>query len=144
MSRVSVNVERFMAAPAREVAGYLLDFRNVREWMVGVEDVRRTSDNAYRLVVKTPIGRLEPAADVVESGLDRIRWVYTSAVEGDGEVDVSGSSSGCTVRYRGDFSVRGRILGRAAKTAGMENFAHRQGERSLERLKHLMEAGRYR
>lgn len=143
LSKVLVDVERNVAAPAAFVAEYVSDFENAREWMVGVEEISRTSENGYRLVVETPIGRLEPEADVIEARPDHIRWVYTSAVDGEGQVDVTESGANCTVRYRGGFTVRGRILGRAAKVVGMEDFARRQGERSLERLKSLMEAGRY-
>lgn len=143
MSRVSVRVERHVLVPAARVSSYVLDFENAREWMVGVENIRRTAEDAYRLAIETPIGRLEPAATIVEARPELIRWVYTETVDGDGQVEVLDHDSGCLVRYRGDFRVRGRLLGRAARLAGMEGFVRRQGERSLERLKHLMEAGRY-
>lgn len=145
LSKVFVDVERSILVPAERVSGYVSNFENAREWMVGIEGVERTSEDGYRMVIDTPVGRLEPEADIVEARPDHIRWVYTSAMDGEGRVDVLGSQdgSGCTVRYRGGFRIRGRILGRAAKAVGMEGFARRQGERSLERLKSLMEAGRY-
>lgn len=140
MSKVSVDVESSIEAPASRVSRYLSDFENAREWMVGIEHISRTSEAGYRLVIDTPIGRLHPEADVVETRPDFIRWVYTSAVAGEGAVNVMETDFGCTVRYRGNFEVRGRILGRAAKAVGMEGFARKQGARSLERLRHLMEA----
>ena len=67
MTNVSVRVERHVLVPAARVSGYVLDFENAREWMVGVENVRRTAEDAYRLAIDTPIGLLEPAATVVEA-----------------------------------------------------------------------------
>ena len=40
--------------------------------------------------------------------------------------------------------MKRRLLDRAARLAGVERFARKNGERSLARLKHLMEARRYR
>jgi len=37
----SVSIEQRMAAPAEKVSGYISDFRNAKEWMVGVESVER-------------------------------------------------------------------------------------------------------
>ena len=47
------------------------------------------------------------------------------------------------VNYKGEFRLRRRLLDRAARLAGVERFARKNGERSLSRLKHLMEARRY-
>lgn len=141
-----MNIERGISAPAKRVAAFVSDFRNSREWMVGIEKIEQTSEDGYRLTLDTPIGNLRPEARVVEHRPDFVRWVYTSTVEGEGQVNVEDSPDGdarsCVVRYRGNFRVKGRILGRAAKAMGMEGFARRQGERSLQRLKNLMEAGR--
>jgi hypothetical protein len=81
----------------------------------------------------------------LEHGEGLIRWVYTSAIEGSGEITVApaGNDSLCVVSYTGDFRLKGKILNRAARFVGMERFARRNGERSLLRLKHLMEARRY-
>ena len=46
------------------------------------------------------------------------------------------------VTYTGEFSLKRRLLDRAARLAGIERFARKNGERSLLRLKHLMEARR--
>jgi hypothetical protein len=58
-------------------------------------------------------------------------------------VEVSPDEDGCTVNYKGEFHLRRRLLDRAARLAGVERFARKNGERSLSRLKHLMEARRY-
>ncbi len=143
----SVAIEQRIAAPAQNVGRYIGDFRNAREWMVGVESVEKLSEDSYRLALDSPVGKLEPEARILEHGSDRIRWEYASTIEGGGEVTVtpaSGDGSSCLVSYRGDFRLKSRILNRAARLVGMERLALRNGERSLLRLKHLMEARRYR
>lgn len=141
----SVAIEQGIEAPASSVAAYVGDFRNAKEWMVGVEGVERVDEDSYRLLLESPIGRLEPEARVLKHGESLIRWVYTSVIEGGGEITVapSGNGSSCVVSYTGDFRLKGKILNRAARLVGMERFARRNGERSLLRLKHLMEARRY-
>lgn len=141
----SVAIEQRIEAPAPDVGRYIGDFGNAKAWMVGVEGVERLSEAIYRLVLESPVGRLEPEARILEYGSDRIRWEYTSVIEGGGEVTVApaASSSSCVVTYRGDFRLKGGILNRAARFVGMERFARRNGKRSLLRLKHLMEARRY-
>jgi uncharacterized membrane protein len=141
----SVAVEQSIDAPATTVAAYVGDFRNAKEWMVGVEGVERLSEDSYRLILESPVGRLEPEVRVLEHGEDLIRWVYTSAIEGGGKLAVTptGNGSSCVVFYTGDFRLKGKILNRAARFVGMERFARKNGERSLLRLKHLMEARRY-
>ena len=141
----SVALEQRIAAPAPEVSRYIGDFRNAKEWMVGVEGVEKLSEDSYRLLVETPVGKLEPDARILEHGGGRIRWEYVSTIEGGGEVTgvSEGDGSSCVVFYRGDFRLKGRFLDRAARFVGMERFARRNGERSLLRLKQLMEARRY-
>lgn len=141
----SVTIEQRIQAPADSVAGYLGDFRNAREWMVGVESVEPLGEDSYRLRLQSPIGRIEPEVRMLEHGPRTIRWSYTSVVEGGGEVEVAPEDGGssCTVFYSGKFELERRLLGRVAKAAGMEHFARRNGERSLMRLKSLMEARRY-
>lgn len=139
----SVRIEQPMHARAENVAGYIGDFRNAKEWMVGVEAVEMLGEDRYRLTLDSPIGRLEPEATVVEHGGRTIRWVYASVLEGGGRVEVSPDKDGCTVNYKGEFHLRRRLLDRAARLAGVERFARKNGERSLSRLKHLMEARRY-
>ncbi|MDQ3841637.1 MAG: SRPBCC family protein [Actinomycetota bacterium] len=141
----SVAIEQQIEAPASSVATYIGDFSNAKEWMVGVEGVERLSGDSYRLLLESPVGTLEPEARVLEHGDGLIRWVYTSTIEGGGEVTVAPSENGssCLVSYTGDFRLKGKILNRAARFVGMERFARRNGERSLLRLKHLMEARRY-
>jgi hypothetical protein len=96
------------------------------------------------LALDSPIGRIEPEVEIVERGNESISWVYASAVEGGGRVDVSpGTNGGCVVSYAGEFHLRRRFLDRAARFVGAERFARKNGERSLSRLKHLMEARRY-
>lgn len=137
----SVRIERHLAAPATYVSRYIGDFRNAREWMVGVEAVERLDGEHYRLHLETPVGRMEPEVRVTERGEGRIRWVYTSVVEGGGEVVVRPDGErGCVVCYSGHFRLRRNLLDRAARLVGAERFARRNGERSLERLKALMEA----
>jgi uncharacterized membrane protein len=141
----SVAIEQRIEAPAESVAAYVGDFRNAKEWMVGVEGVEPLSGDSYRLILESPVGKIEPEARVVEHGDGLIRWVYTSILEGGGEITVApveGGSS-CIVHYTGDFRLKGKILDRAARFVGIERFARKNGERSLLRLKHLMEARRY-
>jgi uncharacterized membrane protein len=141
----SVAIEQRIDAPASTVAAYIGDFRNAKEWMVGVEGVERLDPDTYRLILESPVGRLEPEVRILEHDDGLIRWAYTSTIEGGGEVAVApaGDGSSCVVYYSGDFRLKGRILDRAARFVGMERFAHRNGERSLLRLKQLMEARRY-
>ena len=144
----SVSIEQHIAAPAHKVGPYIGDFRNAKNWMVGIESVERLEENTYRLRVDTPVGKIEPGVSVTEHSDHSVRWVYTSAVEGGGRVEVSPNSSGgyaegCVVSYTGKFKLKRRLLDRAARAAGMERFSRRNGERSLSRLKQLMEARRY-
>lgn len=141
----SVAIEQHIDAPAPAVSAYIGDFRNAKEWMVGVEGVERLGEDSYRLMLESPVGRLEPEVKILEHGNGLIRWAYTSTVEGSGEVAVSGEGddSSCVVSYVSDFKLRNKLLARAARFAGMERFARRNGERSLLRLKQLMEARRY-
>jgi len=140
----TVNIEQRIEAPPERVAAFISDFRNAREWMVGVESVEPLGDDCYRLGLNSPIGRIEPEVEIVERGNESISWVYTSAVEGGGRVDISpGTNGGCVVSYAGEFHLKRRFLDRAARFVGAERFARKNGERSLSRLKHLMEARRY-
>ena len=139
----SVRIEQPVAAPREKVAEYVSDFRNARHWMVGVENVEPLGENEYRLKLDTPVGKLEPGVQITERAENNIRWIYTSTVDGGGRVEVEPDGEGCMIRYTGEFRLKSKILGRAAKLAGMERFARKNGERSLTRLKALMEAGRY-
>ncbi len=142
----SVAIEQHVDAPVQDVAAYIGDFRNAKEWMVGVEGVERVDEDSYRLMLETPVGKLEPEAKILEHDDSVIRWVYTSVIEGSGEVAVSPfapDGSSCVVSYTSEFRLRSKILNRAARFVGLEHFARRNGERSLLRLKHLMEARRY-
>jgi len=143
--RDSVEIEQSIDAPAERVADYIGDFRNAKEWMVGVEGVERLAEDSYRLRLESPIGKLEPEVRVLEHGNGTIRWSYISTVEGSGEVVVTGTEDGssCVVSYGSDFHLKGKILNRAARFAGMERFARRNSEQSRLRLKQLMEARRY-
>jgi uncharacterized protein len=140
----SVRVEQRMDAPAEEVAAYIGDFSNAKEWMVGVVSVRKLGEDSYRLTLESPIGRIEPEARIIEHGPRSISWAYTSIIDGGGRVDVSPETDGCLVTYTGEFALKRRLLDRAARFVGVERFARKNGERSLLRLKHLMEARRYR
>lgn len=139
----SVKIEQSIAAPPERVAAFIGDFRNAREWMVGVEAVEQLGEDSYRLRLDTPVGKVEPQVRLVEHNRETVRWVYTSAVEGGGQVDVSpDGDGGSRVSYAGEFRLKQRLLGRLAKAAGMERFARKNGERSLARLKAYMEAHR--
>jgi carbon monoxide dehydrogenase subunit G len=140
----SVRVEQRMHAPAEEVAAYIGDFRNAKEWMVGVESVKKLGEDSYRLTLESPIGRIKPEARIVEHGPRSISWVYTSVIDGGGRVDVAPDVDGCVVTYTGEFALKRKLLDRAARFVGVERFARKNGERSLLRLKHLVEARRYR
>lgn len=139
----SVRLEQVIEAPAEKVSAYIADFRNSEHWMVGIEHVEPLGEDAYRIRLDTPVGKLEPGVQVTGRGDHSISWVYTSTVEGGGEVEVKPAESGCAILYSGDFQLKRKILSQAARLAGMERFARRNGERSLLRLKALMEAGRY-
>jgi len=139
-----VSIEQRVAAPADQVSAYVSDFRNAREWMVGVENVERLGEDTYRLALDSPIGKIEPEVRIVERCPESINWVYTSTVEGGGRVDVSpDAAGGCLVSYTGEFHLKRKLLDRAARFVGVERFARTNGERSLTRLKYLMEARRY-
>jgi carbon monoxide dehydrogenase subunit G len=140
----SLSIEQRIHAPAGQVAAFIGDFHNAKEWMVGVEAVEKLGEDYYRLTLDSPIGTLEPEATVVEHGPRTISWVYGSVIEGGGRVEVSPDEDGCKVAYTGEFRLKRRLLHRAARLAGVERFARKNGERSLSRLKHLMEARRYR
>ena len=139
-----MSIEQRMAAPAEKVSGYISDFRNAREWMFGVESVERLGEDSYRLVLESPIGRIEPEVRMIERGLESIRWVYTTSIEGGGRMEVSpDDGGGCVVSYTGEFHLKRKLFDRAARLVGAEKFARANGERSLSRLKYLMEARRY-
>ena len=140
----SVRIEQRMDAPIENVAAYIGDFRNAKEWMVGVESVKKLGENAYRLTLESPIGRIEPETRIASHDARSISWVYTSVIDGGGRVDVSPDNGGCVVTYTGEFALKRKLLNRAARFVGVERFARKNGERSLLRLKHLMEARRYR
>jgi carbon monoxide dehydrogenase subunit G len=140
----SVSIEQRIEAPPDRVAAYISDFRNAREWMVGVEGVELLGDDSYRLTLESPVGKIEPEVRILERSQQSMSWVYTSNIEGGGRVDVSpGTDGGCLVIYTGEFHLKHRFLDRAARFVGAERFARTNGERSLKRLKHLMEARRY-
>jgi carbon monoxide dehydrogenase subunit G len=138
-----VRIEQQVAAPPDKVSAYVSDFRNAREWMVGVERVNRIGEEEYSLTLDSPIGKIEPEVRIVEQSPESISWVYTSTIDGGGRVEVSPDAGGCLVSYAGDFHLKHRLLDRAARFVGVERFARTNGERSLARLKYLMEAGRY-
>ncbi len=140
----SVEIEQRVDAPAEKVAAYIGDFRNAKEWMVGVESVEQLGERDYRLTLESPIGRVQPEAKIVEHGPHSISWAYTSMIEGGGLVTVSPEADGCVVSYTGEFWLKRKLLDRAARLVGVERFARKNGERSLSRLKHLMEARCYR
>jgi carbon monoxide dehydrogenase subunit G len=140
----SVNIEQRMDAPAEKVSGYISDFRNAREWMVGVESVERLGEDTYRLALESPIGKIRPEVRIIEQGPESISWVYTTSIEGGGRMDVSpDTDGGCVVSYTGEFHLKRRLFDRAARLVGAEKFARTNAERSLSRLRYLMEAGRY-
>ena len=140
-----VAVEQRVDVPAENVSSYIGDFRNAKEWMVGVEGIEKLSEDHYRLMLESPVGRLEPEARVLEHGNGLIRWSYLTAIEGGGEVTVAAENgdASCIVTYTGDFRLKNKALMRAARFVGIERFARRNAERSLVRLKQLMEARRY-
>jgi len=94
----------------------------------------------------SPPGNLEPEAQILAPAARVVRRAYTSVIEGSGVVVVNPSApdgSSCVVSYTSEFHMRSKILNRAARFVGLEHFARKNGERSLLRLKHLMEARRY-
>ncbi len=139
----SVAIEQRMAVPPEMVAAFVGDFRNAEQWMVGVEGIEPLGNDAYKLEIESPIGRIHPEVRVLEHSPTTVRWVYASAVEGGGRVDiVPDANGGCRVSYEGEFHLKSGLLDRAARLVGAERFARNNGERSLARLKHLMEAHR--
>jgi len=141
----SVTIEQSIAAPPEMVAAFVGDFRNAKRWMVGVEAIEPLGEDAYKLEIESPIGRIHPEVRVLEHSPTTVRWVYASAVEGGGRVDVvPDSNGGSRVSYEGEFHLKSGLLDRAARFVGAERFARKNGERSLARLKYLMEAQRLR
>ena len=139
----SVAIEQHMAAPPEMVAAFVGDFRNAEQWMVGVEGIEPLGNDAYKLEIESPIGRIHPEVRVLEHSPTTVRWVYVSAVQGGGRMDiVPDTNGGCRVSYEGEFHLKSGLLDRAARLVGAERFARTNGERSLSRLKHLMEAHR--
>jgi carbon monoxide dehydrogenase subunit G len=139
----SVAIEQHIAAPPEMVAGFVGDFRNAERWMVGVKEIEPLGNDAYKLEIESPIGKIHPEVRVLEHSPTTVRWVYDSAVEGGGRVDVvPDANGGCRVSYEGEFHLKSGLLDRAARLVGAERFARNNGERSLARLKHLMEAHR--
>jgi len=139
----SVAIEQHMAAPPEMVAAFVGDFRNAEQWMVGVKGIEPLGNDAYKLEIESPIGRIHPEVRVLEHSPTTVRWIYASAVEGGGRVDiVPDANGGCRVSYEGEFHLKSGLLDRAARLVGAERFARNNGERSLARLKHLMEAHR--
>jgi carbon monoxide dehydrogenase subunit G len=139
----SVAIEQRIAAPPETVAAFVGDFRNADHWMVGVNSIEPLGDDAYRLEIESPVGKVHPEVRVLEHSLTTVRWVYASAVEGGGRVDIIPDANGCCrVSYEGEFHLKSGLLDRAARLVGAERFARKNGERSLARLKHLMEARR--
>jgi carbon monoxide dehydrogenase subunit G len=140
----SIVIEQRIDAPPGRVAAYIGDFKNAKEWMVGVESVQKIGEDSYRLALESPVGRIEPEATIVEHTPTSIRWAYTSTIVGGGRVDVApNGDDGCLVTYTGEFRFKRGLLDRAARMVGVERFARRNGERSLSRLRQLMEARRY-
>ena len=128
----SVRIEQRMAAPAEKVSGYISDFRNAKEWMVGVESVERLGEDSYRLVLESPIGKIRPEVRIIEQGPVSISWVYTTSIEGGGRMEVSpDSGGGCLVSYTGEFHLKRKLLDRAARLVGAEKFARTNGARPL-------------
>ena len=141
--RRSVVIEQRIAAPPEMVAAFVGDFRNAEQWMVGVRDIEPLGNDAYRLEIEGPVGKVHPEVRVLEHSSTTVRWVYASAVEGGGRVDVvPDANGGCRVSYEGEFHLKSGLLDRAARLVGAERFARNNGERSLSRLKYLMEAHR--
>jgi carbon monoxide dehydrogenase subunit G len=141
----SVTIEQRIAAPPGMVAAFVGDFRNAKGWMVGVEAIEPLGEDAYKLEIESPVGRIHPEVRVLEHSPTTVRWVYASAVEGGGRVDiVPDTNGGCRVTYEGEFHLKSGLLDRAARLVGAERFARKNGERSLDRLKYLMEARRLR
>ncbi len=139
----SVAIEQHIAAPPEMVAAFVGDFRNAERWMVGVKEIEPLGNDAYMLEIESPIGKVHPEVRVLEHSSTTVRWVYDSAVEGGGRVDVvPDANGGCRVSYEGEFHLKSGLLDRAARLVGAERFARNNGERSLARLKHLMEAHR--
>ena len=62
----SVSIEQRVAAPLEKVSAFVSDFRNAREWMVGVESVEPLGEDDYRLAIDSPIGKIEPEVRIVE------------------------------------------------------------------------------
>ena len=140
----SVAIEQRIDAPSKDVAAYIGDFRNAKEWMVGVESVERLGEDSYRLALESPIGKIRPEVRIIEQGPEGISWVYTTSIEGGGRMEVSpDDGGGCVVSYTGEFHLKRKLFDRAARLVGAEKFARTNGERSLSRLKYLMEARRY-
>ena len=137
----SVAIEQHIAAAPEMVAAFVGGFRNAERWMVGVKEIEPLGNDAYKLEIESPIGKVHPEVRVLEHSPTTVRWVYDSAVEGGGRVDVvPDANGGCRVSYEGEFHLKSGLLDRAAPLVGAERFARNNRGRSLARLKHPMEA----
>jgi uncharacterized membrane protein len=142
----TVTITQRIDAPAGEVVAYVDDFRNAEGWMVGVSGVEQLSEDLFKVTLDGPVGKLRPEVRVLERSDERFRWEYASGIEGGGEVTVAPAEdapdSSCNVVYTGEFRLGGALASRAARFVGVDRFAKRMGERSLDRLKEIMEEGR--
>ena len=107
-----VAIEQGIDAPASVVVAYIRDFRNAKEWMVGVDGVEHLDEDSYRLMLESPVGRLEPEVRILENDHGVIRWVYTSTIEGGGDnmtitYSTGGAGGGSSVL----LSQPGRLAG---------------------------------
>ena len=75
----SLDIDQRIYAPAEEVAAFIGDFRNAKEWMVGVEAVERLGEDRFRLTLESR-SALDTEANVVEHGPHTIRWVYDTTM----------------------------------------------------------------
>ena len=101
-------------------------------------------EDTYRLTLESPIGKIRPEVRIVEQrpGEHQLGLYLDNRWRRPGR-RLTRRRGGCVVSYTGEFHLKRKLLDRAARLVGAEQFARTNGERSLSRLKYLMEARRY-
>ena len=144
-----MKVERTIdiAAPPQEVYDAVMDPRRLDEWVTihaGVEDApngRLRQGSEMRQCLKLAGTRFHVDWKVVrDERPSRVEWEGSGPVRSRARVvyDIEPNGEGSRFCYMNEFSLPGGALGRLAG-GGMRRISARESERSLERLKKLLE-----
>ena len=125
----SVSIEQRVAAPAEKVSAYISDFRNAREWMVGVENVERLGEDDLPPGPRQPHrqDRARGADNGAEPREHKLGLHLHHRRRGPGG-RLARRRGGCLVSYTGEFHLKRRLLDRAARFVGAEKLRpHQRG-----------------